>query len=48
MNNELKKIILSDLKRYGYKCEKDMSFSEKKELYGYRYTKYLRKAKYNF
>lgn len=46
MNNELKELVLSDLKRYGYKSEKDMSFSVKKELYGYRFTKHLRKAKY--
>lgn len=46
MNKELKELVLSDLKRYGYNSEKEMSFSVKKELYGYRFTKHLRKAKY--
>ena len=46
MNKQLKNLILSDLKRYGYKSEKDLSLFAKKEFYGYKFSKVLRKTKY--
>ena len=46
MKNELSKMIAADLYRYGIRSEKDMSFMEKRELYGYHYTKTMRKCKY--
>lgn len=46
MKEQLKKLIESDLGRYGYSCEKQLTWMEKRELYGYRYTKALRKCRY--
>ncbi len=47
MDKELKKIILSDLYRYGYGiCEKKIPFFTRKCLYGYKFTKILRSCKY--
>ncbi len=46
MDKELKKMISSDLHRYGFQNEKTMSWFDKIESYGYRYTKMLRKVKY--
>lgn len=47
MHKELSKLIATDLYRYGgIKNESEMSFMEKKEMYGYRYTKILRKCRF--
>jgi len=46
MDTQLKELVLSDLKRYGYQSERDLGFIQKQELYGYRYSKLLRKTKY--
>ena len=46
LNKQLKDIIDSDLHRYGYSCESQMRFMTKKECYGYRYSKVLRKCKW--
>lgn len=46
MNKELKKIIQSDLKRYGYNSENDVPLTIKNTLYGYKYMKVLRLCKY--
>jgi len=46
MEKELKKLIEADLNRYGFKSEKDLSFFNKREFFGYRYTKILRKTAY--
>ena len=46
MDIELKALIASDLCRYGVQSEKSLSFLSRHELYGFRYTKILRKTKY--
>ena len=46
MKKDLRKIIAADLYRYGVHSERELSFMEKRELYGYRYTKIMRKAGY--
>lgn len=46
MNKELRELIASDLYRYGIQSEKDLSFLSRRELYGFRFTKILRKTKY--
>lgn len=46
MDRELKELIASDLCRYGVQSEKSLSFLSRHELYGFRYTKILRKTKY--
>lgn len=44
MKSELKRKINFDLNRYGYNNEKEIPFSCRKTLYGYKYTKVLRKC----
>lgn len=46
MNNQLREIINSDLYRYGFNSEKQMGIMTRKECYGYRYSKTLRKCKW--
>ena len=46
MEKELKELIFSDLYRYGVKNEKKLSVLARHELYGYRYTRVLRKTKF--
>lgn len=46
MDKELKLLIQTDLYRYGFKSEKELNFFDKKELFGYKYTKILRKVTY--
>ena len=46
MNKQLKNLIDSDLYRYGYNSEKQMGIMARKECYGYRYSKILRKCKW--
>lgn len=46
MKIELRNLINSDLQRYGYKTEKEISPLNALELYGYRYTKTMRKVKF--
>ena len=46
MNRQLKEWIESDLRRYGYTCEKQMGIMTRKECYGYRYSKALRKCRW--
>lgn len=46
MKQELKDLINNDLWRYGYKTEKEIGFWQLLELYGYRYTKIMRKTKF--
>lgn len=46
MNCKLSDILKSDLKRYGFEAERDIPFITKREMYGYRFTKSLRKCKY--
>lgn len=46
LDKQLKDIIDSDLHRYGYSSEGQMGFMTKRECYGYRYSKVLRKCKW--
>ena len=46
MNKQLRKLIDSDLHRYGYSSEKKMGIMTRKECYGFRYSKVLRKCKW--
>lgn len=46
MDRELKELIASDLYRYGIENKKKLSFLSRYELYGFRYTRVLRKARY--
>ena len=46
MKHELEQLILSDLSRYGYSSEKEMGFMIRKECYGFKYSKTLRKCKW--
>lgn len=46
MNTNLKKIIKSDLKRYGYCSEKSIPLTIRNTLYGYKYMKILRLCKF--
>lgn len=46
MNEGLEILIASDLFRYGIRNEKELSFMGKQELYGYRYTKAMRKCRF--
>lgn len=48
MKTDIKEIIQSDLYRYGgLNSIYQLSFMQKKELYGYRYTKIMRLCKYH-
>lgn len=47
MAKELKQILKKDLFRYGYSCsEMKIPYFTRKTLYGYKFTKILRKCKY--
>lgn len=46
MNLKLKQIIEDDLQRYGYQKEEDLGFSVRRYLYGFKFTKILRKCKW--
>lgn len=46
MDWQLKELIESDLHRYGYKNERQMGFMTRKECYGFRFSKVLRKCKW--
>lgn len=48
MKETIKEIIHSDLYRYGgIPSEKELSYMDRKELYGYQYTKTMRYCKYH-
>ena len=44
---KIKKLIASDLKRYGITDTKELSYFSRKELFGFRYMKCLRLTKYH-
>ena len=46
MQKELAELLNKDLYRYGIKKESELSWMGRFELYGYRYTKWLRRCRY--
>ncbi len=46
MEKQIRELINSDLHRYGYSSERQLRFMARKECYGYRYSKVLRKCKW--